>query len=115
MSQNRPLRRVAIVVFAADEGLCGAFNLLLYKKLLETLKEYDSKVKLPVFVYPVGRKLANDIKQTKGVEVMPIPDLFEGCRSGRSDLRSLQEHGNTDHQSGAAASVDSSGNKSSFR
>ena len=43
LSQNRPLRRVAIVVFAADEGLCGAFNLLLYKKLLETLKEYDKR------------------------------------------------------------------------
>ena len=77
LSQDRPVQRVAIVIFAANEGLCGAFNLLLYKKLLETLKEYDGKVKSPVFVYPVGRKLVNDIKRTRGVEVMPIPDLFE--------------------------------------
>ena len=77
LSQDRPVQRVAIVIFAGNEGLCGAFNLLLYKKLLETLKEYDGKVKSPVFVYPVGRKLVNDIKRTRGVEVMPIPDLFE--------------------------------------
>jgi len=77
LSQDRQVQRVAIVIFAANEGLCGAFNLLLYKKLLETLKEYDGKVKSPVFVYPVGRKLVNDIKRTRGVEVMPIPDLFE--------------------------------------
>ena len=50
LSQDRPVQRVAIVIFAANEGLCGAFNLLLYKKLLETLKEYDGKVKSPVFV-----------------------------------------------------------------
>ena len=66
LSQDRPVQRVAIVIFAANEGLCGAFNLLLYKKLLETLKEYDGKVKSPVFVYPVGRKLVNDIKRTRG-------------------------------------------------
>ena len=77
LSQDRQVQRVAIVIFAANEGLCGAFNLLLYKKLLETLQEYDGKVKSPVFVYPVGRKLVNDIKRTRGVEVMPIPDLFE--------------------------------------
>ena len=77
LSQDRQVQRVAIVIFAANEGLCGAFNLLLYKKLLETLQEYDGKVKSPVFVYPVGRKLMNDIKRTRGVEVMPIPDLFE--------------------------------------
>ena len=77
LSQDRQVQRVAIVIFAANEGLCGAFNLLLYKKLLETLKEYDGKVKSPISVYPVGRKLVNDIKRTRGVEVMPIPDLFE--------------------------------------
>lgn len=54
LSQDRQVQRVAIVIFAANEGLCGAFNLLLYKKLLETLQEYDGKVKSPVFVYPVG-------------------------------------------------------------
>ncbi len=76
LSLERPVQRVAIVIFAANEGLCGAFNLLLYKKLLETLKEYDGKVNLPISVYPVGRKLVNDIKRTQGVEVMPIPDSF---------------------------------------
>ena len=39
LSQDRPVQRVAIVIFAANEGLCGAFNLLLYKKLLELLKQ----------------------------------------------------------------------------
>ena len=87
LSQDRPVQRVAIVIFAANEGLCGAFNLLLYKKLLETLKEYDGKVKSPVFVYPVGRKLVNDIKRTRGVEVMPIPDLFE-----KNNMQKEQRH-----------------------
>lgn len=87
LSQDRQVQRVAIVIFAANEGLCGAFNLLLYKKLLETLQEYDGKVKSPVFVYPVGRKLVNDIKRTRGVEVMPIPDLFE-----KNNMQKEQRH-----------------------
>lgn len=77
LSQERPVQRVAIVIFAANEGLCGAFNLTLYKKLLETLKEYDGKVKSPISVYPVGKKIVNEVKRTLGVETMPIPDLFE--------------------------------------
>ena len=77
LSQERPVQRVAIVIFAANEGLCGAFNLTLYKKLLETLKEYSGKVKSPISVYPVGRKIVNEVKRTLGVETMPIPDLFE--------------------------------------
>ena len=73
LSQDRQVQRVAIVIFAGNEGLCGAFNLLLYKKLLETLKEYDGKVKSPVFVYPVGRKLVNDIKRTRGWRLCRSP------------------------------------------
>ena len=37
LSQERTVQRVAVVIFAANEGLCGAFNLTQYKKLLEIL------------------------------------------------------------------------------
>lgn len=92
LSQERTVQRVAVVIFAANEGLCGAFNLTLYKKLLETLKEYSTQVKSPVQVYPVGRKIVNEVKRTAGVETMEIPEFFdtkqyaEGCTALADEL-----------------------------
>lgn len=77
LSLARPVQRVAIVVLASNEGLCGAFNVLLYKKLLEILKKYDGKVESPIPVYLVGKKLLNDIKKIQGVKMMPIPEAFD--------------------------------------
>lgn len=33
----------AIVIFASDEWLCGAFNINLYKKLVEEVQAYQKR------------------------------------------------------------------------
>ncbi len=92
LSQERTVQRVAVVIFAANEGLCGAFNLTQYKKLLETLNEYSTQVKSPIQVYPIGRKIVNEVKRTAGVETMEIPEFFEakqyadGCTALADEL-----------------------------
>lgn len=73
---ERRVKKVAIIVFASNEGLCGAFNISLFKKLEETVKEYR-EMGATIQVYPVGRKIVGDVKRLRGIEIKPIPDLFE--------------------------------------
>ena len=68
---ERELKHVGIVVFGSDDGLCGAFNINLFKHLLATIndlrQQYGSQV--GVTVIPVGKKL------TKAAMKIAAPDL----------------------------------------
>lgn len=72
-SIERSVEKVAVVVFGSDEGLCGSFNLMLYKKLQEELLDREKGKK--VEVYPVGKKILTEVKRTAGIEIKEIPEL----------------------------------------
>ncbi len=56
---EREVSSVALVVFGSDDGLCGAFNINIFKQLLDTIKdvrkEHGKDVKITLI--PVGKKL----------------------------------------------------------
>lgn len=85
LGETRPVKRVAVVLFSSNEGLCGAFNVGLYKKLLEALAEYGKAGVASYPVYLVGNKLQGDLRRTAGVELQRVPEAFgrkeyvEGC------------------------------------
>ena len=56
----RRVQRVAIVVWGSDDGLCGAYNVNIYKQLLEKIKALRSEAgpKVSIDIIAVGRKIA---------------------------------------------------------
>lgn len=54
---ERPLERVAIVVFSSNTSLCGAFNANVLKLFIQKAEQYKSLGKENVLVYPVGKKI----------------------------------------------------------
>ncbi len=77
LEEARIPERIAIVVFASDDGLCGAFNINLYKKLLEVIGVYRSKANTGITVYPVGKKILPEVRRIPRIQVGGHPDLFE--------------------------------------
>lgn len=56
--QEREVRHIAIVVLGSDDGLCGAYNVNIFKQLLSRLTYYREKYgNVVVTIYPVGKKL----------------------------------------------------------
>ena len=53
-------QRIALVAFASNSSLCGAFNANVVRLALETLKSYGDA---DVTVYCVGRKMAESMKK----------------------------------------------------
>ncbi len=60
-SMERPVKRVALVVYSSNSSLCGGFNANIIKMMLNVIDEYCSLGKDNIVVYPVGRKVAEKV------------------------------------------------------
>ena len=73
LTEVRELKTVALVVLGSDEGLCGAYNINIFKGLLQrinALRKQSSDVE--VKVYPIGKKMEKAAAKVAGdgVEVV---------------------------------------------
>lgn len=66
--EERDVQNIALVVFGSDDGLCGAYNLNIFKRLLEEINnlrdKYQEKVKITII--PVGKKIARAAAHLNG-------------------------------------------------
>lgn len=75
--EEREVRKVALVLFGSDDGLCGAYNMNIFKRLLQEInaleREYGNK--LDITLYPVGKKVARaaSVLKKQGVTVI-VPE-----------------------------------------
>ena len=62
---NREVKRVAIVVFGSDDGLCGAFNINIFKQLITSLNDIKSAYgnEVSITILPIGKKLTKASKK----------------------------------------------------
>lgn len=57
-SVERPVKRVALLVYSSNSSLCGGFNANVIKMMQQIVEEYSYLGKDNVVIYPVGRKVA---------------------------------------------------------
>lgn len=65
---DREVSRVGIVVFGSDDGLCGAYNLNIFKQLLVEINALRRKYGkgLEITLYPVGKKIEKPCRKIEG-------------------------------------------------
>lgn len=79
LTQTSPVERMAIVILGSDDGLCGAYNVNLYKHLAAHLAElrdlYGEGVKIDL--YPIGKKMVKTVTKLESptVSVIKTPDV----------------------------------------
>lgn len=106
--ESRDVKRVSVVVFGSDDGLCGAYNVNIFKLLLQHISDYRSKygADVEVTVYPVGRKMAKAVAKIVGpglnMEIQPGVD----SKTGGDGVRMFIEHLQTQFLDGATDKVD---------
>lgn len=61
-SDVRPVKHAAFVVYASNSSLCGGFNANVVKMLHHAIEE-SGLDKNSIIVYPVGRKIAEQVKK----------------------------------------------------
>ena len=58
LNVERPVKRVALVVYASNSSLCGGFNANVIRLLQRVVDEYSELGKDNIVIYPIGRKIA---------------------------------------------------------
>ena len=62
--QERPVKRVALVVFSSNSSLCGGFNANVIKLMQRTVDAYTEELGPgSVEVWPIGRKVTEKAKK----------------------------------------------------
>ena len=69
--EEREVRNIALVIYGSDDGLCGAYNMNVFKRLLEELNTLQSDFgeAVTITIYPVGRKVARACQHLKGPSI----------------------------------------------
>lgn len=60
---ERPVKRVALVVFASNSSLCGGFNANILKLMQQTVDSYSHLGHENILIYPIGRKVAEKVSK----------------------------------------------------
>ena len=61
---KREVKNAVFVVFGSDDGLCGAYNINIFKYLLTQLRLFHEEHKnASVLVIPVGKKITNAVRK----------------------------------------------------
>lgn len=62
-TQTRDVKRVAIVAFASNSSLCGAYNANVVKEFNATYNKYKALGKDNILIYPIGKKIADAVRK----------------------------------------------------
>lgn len=106
--ESRDVKRVSVVVFGSDDGLCGAYNVNIFKLLLQHISDYRSKygADVEVTVYPVGSKMAKAVAKIVSpglnMEIQPGVD----SKTGGDGVKMFVEHLQAQFLDGATDKVD---------
>lgn len=60
---ERPVKRVALVIFSSNSSLCGGFNATIIKELQHFLKDYAALGTNAIDIYPIGKKVAKAVEK----------------------------------------------------
>ena len=94
LTEARPVKRKAVVVLSSDEGLCGAFNMNLFKRTLELINQGREEAGNSVMfvVYPIGKKASQFAHKLAGKDVeIAVVDYMTAKSPGEDIARFTSE------------------------
>ncbi|WP_077195680.1 F0F1 ATP synthase subunit gamma [Prevotella ihumii] len=93
---ERPVKRVALLVFSSNSSLCGGFNGNIIKTFQNVVNDYLEQgiAKENIIVYPIGRKIAEKVAKMGLQAAGTFPELAdkpnsETCRKIAAEIEKL--------------------------
>ena len=107
LTEAREVKNLTLVVLGSDDGLCGAYNVNVFKELVRRIAGYRQQFgpSLRITVLPVGAKMAKAVGKLRvqGVTVMPSGVT---AKSAGNDVRDFLNRLRDDYEGGATDRVD---------
>lgn len=106
--EEREVRHISVVVFGSDDGLCGAYNINIFKVFLSQLESYHEAYgnNVVIDVYPIGKKMTKAVKKlsVNGLDIRSI-DGVDSKTTG-DGVKVFMEYLTTEFVSGKTDKVD---------
>ena len=96
LTQERPVKRVALVVYSSNSSLCGGFNANVIKMMQQVAAEYESLGKENIVIYPIGRKVAEKAAKL-GFDWSRQEELVDKIQEELNELREAMKSGDDAH------------------
>lgn len=89
LTDVREVKTVTLVTLGSDEGLCGAYNINIFKGLLHRINELrEAYPSVKVTVVPIGSKLDKAVAKLEG-DGVEVVRTSAGPKSGIDQIREL--------------------------
>lgn len=88
--QKKKKKRVAVIAIASNSSLCGGYNSNIIRSTEQRLKEYEPFGRDNVTIYPIGRKLAQELKENTYTVVNNYMQIGE--KPSFSEASQLAQH-----------------------
>ena len=93
LTETREVKRVGIVVLGSDDGLCGGYNINIFKELLARLKEcreqWGENVDFTIFT--VGRKIHKAVRKLNDSHLTVVNSEEINSKSGNDIIKAFAE------------------------
>ena len=89
LTEEREVKRVGIVVLGSDDGLCGGYNINIFKELLARFKECREKwgEDVDFTVFTVGRKIHKAVAKLTDPHITEVNDASVSSKSGADAIK----------------------------
>lgn len=106
--EEREVRHISVVVFGSDDGLCGAYNINIFKVFLSQLESYHEAYgnNVVIDVYPIGKKMTKAVKKlsVNGLGIRSIEGV--DSKTTGDGVKVFMEYLTTEFVSGKTDKVD---------
>ncbi|MCM1020903.1 MAG: ATP synthase F1 subunit gamma [Muribaculum sp.] len=89
--EERLVEKVAIVVLGSDDGLCGAYNINVFKGLLLAINQLRQKYGegIEIHLYPVGQKMLKAVRKLAAGKIILACDKLISAKSTPAQVKEL--------------------------
>ncbi|MDD7342451.1 MAG: ATP synthase F1 subunit gamma [Bacteroidales bacterium] len=91
--ESREVKRLCIVAFGSDDGLCGAFNINIFKRLLDIIDQERQSLGngVEITVIPVGKKLSKAAHKIESATLRVEDVPYMHTRSNSASLHDFTQ------------------------
>ncbi len=88
-----PVTDIAIVALGSDDGLCGAYNINIFKYLKQHIERLRTQYgeNISVTIIPVGRKMIKAASKLADEHTSVLPDQEVNSKSNGSELKTFND------------------------
>lgn len=94
LTEIREVKKIAVIVFGSDDGLCGGYNIQVFKNLIITIADMRAKYgeNVMIEIHPVGNKIFKVASKIVDSNTMVVAEGRLNTRSTLDDIRTFTDN-----------------------